>query len=101
MFGSPFRQVAFVGYADGLLYQHVLHSLQLVVLGFAVAVATGVPLGLLIGWNRKAEALINPVPLYQANTPARMDSAGNSVAGDRRRRKNLGDLVCRVRAVRH
>jgi taurine transport system permease protein len=59
-----FRQVAFVGYANGLLYQHVLHSLQLVVLGFAVAVATGVPLGLLMGWNRKAEALINPVFLF-------------------------------------
>ena len=26
-----------------------------------VAVGTGVPLGLLMGWNRKAEALINPV----------------------------------------
>ena len=53
-----------VGYANGLLYQHVLHSLQLVVLGFAVAVATGIPLGLLMGWNRKAEALINPVFLF-------------------------------------
>ncbi len=59
-----FRQVAFVGYANGLLYQHVLHSLQLVVLGFAVAVTTGVPLGLLMGWNRRAEALINPVFLF-------------------------------------
>lgn len=59
-----FRQVAFVGYANGLLYQHVLHSLQLVVLGFAVAVVTGVPLGLLMGWSRKAEALINPVFLF-------------------------------------
>ena len=39
-----------------------LHSLRLVVLGFAVASAvTGVPLGLLMGWSRRAEALINPV----------------------------------------
>lgn len=61
---TSFRQVAFVGYANGLLHQHVLHSLQLVVLGFAVAVVTGVPLGLLMGWSRKAEALINPVFLF-------------------------------------
>jgi len=55
------RQVSIKGYANGLLYQHVLQSLQLVALGFAVAIATGVPLGLLMGWNRRAEALINPV----------------------------------------
>ena len=30
-------------------------------LGFAVAVAIGVPLGLLMGWSRRAEAFINPV----------------------------------------
>ena len=55
------RQVTFVGYANGLLQDHVLHSLKLVLLGFAVAVGTGLPLGLLIGWSRRAEALINPV----------------------------------------
>ena len=59
-----FKQVAFTGYANGLLYQHILHSLLLVVLGFAVAVISGVPLGLLMGWSRKAEALINPVFLF-------------------------------------
>jgi taurine transport system permease protein len=55
------RQVAVVGYANGVLLDHVLHSLKLVALGFIVAVGTGVPLGLLIGWSRRAEALINPV----------------------------------------
>jgi taurine transport system permease protein len=49
------------GYAGGTLIEHVINSLRLVVLGFLVAVATGVPLGLLMGWNRRAEALINPV----------------------------------------
>lgn len=59
-----FRQVVFTGYANGLLYQHVLHSLQLVSFGFLVAAITGVPLGLLMGWSRRAEALINPVFLF-------------------------------------
>ncbi len=58
---DSFQQAAFTGYANGLLYQHILHSLKLVVLGFAVAAGTGVPLGLLMGWSRRAEALINPV----------------------------------------
>jgi taurine transport system permease protein len=43
------------------LIQHALHSLKLVVMGFLVAIAVGVPLGLLMGWSRRAEALINPV----------------------------------------
>ena len=55
------RQVAITGYANGLLHEHVVHSLKLVALGFVVAAGTGVPLGLLIGWSRRAEALINPV----------------------------------------
>jgi NitT/TauT family transport system permease protein/taurine transport system permease protein len=55
------RQVALRGYANGLLHDHVLHSVKLVALGFLVAAGTGVPLGLLMGWSRRAEALINPV----------------------------------------
>src|SRR5580658_5218211 len=55
------QQVALRGYANGLLYQHILHSVNLVVLGFLVAAATGVPLGLLMGWSARAEAAINPV----------------------------------------
>ena len=61
---AAFMQATFNGYANGLLYQHVLHSLRLVVLGFLVAAATGVPLGLLMGWSRRAEALINPAFLF-------------------------------------
>lgn len=55
------RQVATVGYANGRLDEHVLHSLRLVILGFLVAAGAGVPLGLLMGWSRRAEAIINPV----------------------------------------
>ena len=44
------RQIALAGYADARLHAHILHSVKLVLMGFAVAVATGVPLGLAMGW---------------------------------------------------
>jgi taurine transport system permease protein len=40
---------------------HAVHSLKLVAMGFIVAIATGVPLGLWMGWSRRIEALVNPV----------------------------------------
>ena len=58
---TAFQQIAWRGYAGGTLPAHALHSIRLVAMGFAVAMATGVPLGLLMGSSRKAEALINPV----------------------------------------
>ncbi len=57
------------GYPDATLLTHILHSLKLVAVGFAVSVALGVPLGLLMGWNRVAEALINPVFLVLRPIP--------------------------------
>jgi NitT/TauT family transport system permease protein/taurine transport system permease protein len=54
-------QIATRGYAGGGLLTHAIHSLLLVVVGFLVAIATGVPLGLWMGWSRRAEAAINPV----------------------------------------
>ena len=54
------RQIALTGYADARLHGHILHSVQLVLLGFAAAVAIGVPLGLAMGWSRRVEALVNP-----------------------------------------
>ncbi len=54
------RQIALSGYADARLHVHILHSVKLVLMGFAVAVATGVPLGLAMGWSRRVEALVNP-----------------------------------------
>lgn len=68
---AALRQVATApGYGGGTLWQHALHSLWLVAQGFAVAVLTGVPLGLLMGWSRRAEALINPVFLLLRPIPA-------------------------------
>lgn len=49
------------GYANGSLAAHASRSLLLVVSGFAFAVVTGVPLGLMMGWSLKAEAFINPI----------------------------------------
>lgn len=60
-FWASLRQVAVRGYAGGDLLQHALHSLKLVIMGFTVAIATGVPLGLWMGWSRKVEAAVNPV----------------------------------------
>jgi NitT/TauT family transport system permease protein/taurine transport system permease protein len=53
-------QIATQGYANATLVSHVWQSSKLVLMGFAVAVATGVPLGVLMGWSRRAEAFINP-----------------------------------------
>jgi NitT/TauT family transport system permease protein/taurine transport system permease protein len=68
---AAFAQISTApGYGGATLWQHALHSLWLVAKGFAVAVATGVPLGLLMGWSRRAEALINPVFLLLRPIPA-------------------------------
>ena len=60
-FWASLKQIATRGYAGGDLLSHALHSLGLVAFGFAAAVITGVPLGLLMGWSRRAEAAVNPV----------------------------------------
>jgi taurine transport system permease protein len=66
---ASLRTIALDGYGNGKLHQHVLHSLKLVAMGFSVAVAIGIPLGLLMGYSRKAEALINPAFLLLRPIP--------------------------------
>jgi taurine transport system permease protein len=66
---DAFTQITTEGYGNGKLHQHVFHSLQLVAMGFAVAVGVGVPLGLLMGYSRKAESLINPAFLLLRPIP--------------------------------
>jgi taurine transport system permease protein len=63
------KTIALNGYGNGKLHQHVLHSLKLVAMGFSVAIAVGIPLGLLMGYSRKAEALINPAFLLLRPIP--------------------------------
>jgi taurine transport system permease protein len=67
--GDALVQITSEGYGNGKLHQHVLHSLKLVLMGFAVAVGLGVPLGLLMGYSRRAEALINPAFLLLRPIP--------------------------------
>ncbi len=62
-------QIVSTGYGNGRLHQHVFHSLKLVAMGFAVAVGFGVPLGLLMGYSRRAEALLNPAFLLLRPIP--------------------------------
>lgn len=68
-FWVSFTQINTRGYAGATLISHALHSLKLVAMGFAVAVATGVPLGLWMGWDRRVEALVNPIFLIVRPIP--------------------------------
>jgi NitT/TauT family transport system permease protein/taurine transport system permease protein len=63
------RQIMDRGYANGRLHVHILHSLKLVAMGFLFAISVGLPLGLLMGWSRRAEAMINPVFLILRPVP--------------------------------
>lgn len=66
---SAFSFIQNEGYGNGKLHQHILHSLKLVAMGFGVAVSIGVPLGLLMGYSKRAEALINPAFLLLRPIP--------------------------------
>ena len=66
---NAFNFIEAEGYSNGRLHQHVFHSLKLVAMGFAVAVSVGVPLGLLMGYSKRAEALINPAFLLLRPIP--------------------------------
>jgi taurine transport system permease protein len=49
------------GYGGAGLLEHVVRSCKIIVGGFLAAVITGVPLGLLMGANKDADALFGPV----------------------------------------
>jgi taurine transport system permease protein len=70
-FAAAARQLLFgEGFADGRIHEHVLQSVKLILMGFFAATAIGVPLGLWMGWSRRAEALINPIFLIVRPIPA-------------------------------
>ena len=65
------RQLLFgEGFGDARIHEHVLQSVKLILMGFFAATAVGVPLGLWMGWSRRAEALINPIFLLIRPIPA-------------------------------
>jgi NitT/TauT family transport system permease protein len=63
IFPTPRQVVAGAGelIADGTLWEHILASLMRVGAGFLLAVATAVPLGLLMGRVRGAYVTLNPI----------------------------------------
>ena len=44
-----------------IYYEHILVSIRRVLLAFGIAVAAGVPLGILLGWNRTFYNLVFPI----------------------------------------
>jgi taurine transport system permease protein len=68
-FWAAFRQIATDGYAGGTLWMQAWYSTRLVILGFLVAISTGVPLGLVMGVSHRAEALLNPAFLLVRPIP--------------------------------
>lgn len=68
-FWEAAQQIALKGYAGGPLLIQAWHSTRLVLLGFMVAVITGVPLGLAMGWSRRFEAFLNPAFLLVRPIP--------------------------------
>ncbi|QPH54112.1 ABC transporter permease [Pontivivens ytuae] len=68
-FVAAFGRLAFDGYAGGTLVEQTLQSLWLVVTGFLTAIAVGVPLGFIMGYDKRAEAFFNPVFLLLRPIP--------------------------------
>jgi NitT/TauT family transport system permease protein len=54
----------------GLLLKYVVASLFRVTWGFLLAVVTGIPLGLLLGWNRRMAMALNPfIQIFRPISP--------------------------------
>src|SRR6201999_391101 len=72
-FVPPFNEVISAWWhllKDGTLWHDTKASLIRAMGGFAIAVAIGVPLGLLIGWYRIVAEVLNPVLELFRNTAA-------------------------------
>ena len=72
-FLPPFSEVMRTGWrllANGQLAQHAAASLSRSLIGFALAIAYAIPLGLLIGWNRRLAVVVNPFLEMLRNTAA-------------------------------
>jgi NitT/TauT family transport system permease protein/taurine transport system permease protein len=63
------QQVAVEGYSNARWHEHVLRSVLLVTMGFAVASSVGVVLGLAMGASRRVETFVNPIFLLLRPIP--------------------------------
>ncbi|RJR23398.1 MAG: ABC transporter permease [Desulfobacteraceae bacterium] len=55
------RDLAVIGMPpEHLLHKHIAYSLLRVFSGFFIACVIGIPLGLLMGWSRRAREIVNP-----------------------------------------
>jgi taurine transport system permease protein len=67
--GAAIKQIVTEGYGNGRWHQHVIRSVLLVTMGFAVASTIGIILGLAMGASRTVEALANPTFLLLRPIP--------------------------------
>src|SRR5262249_22101063 len=58
---ETFWEIATEGYRGGTLAGHLADSLYRVVAGFLLAVVTAVPLGLVIGYSTRVQAVFDPL----------------------------------------
>ena len=63
------KQIVVEGYSNARWHEHVLRSVLLVTMGFAVAASVGVALGLAMGASRVVEAVANPIFLLLRPIP--------------------------------
>jgi ABC-type nitrate/sulfonate/bicarbonate transport system permease component len=66
---EAFRLLLRDGYADKPLARHVVASIARTLSGFGLALALGVPVGLLIGWNRWVAAVLSPLLAFVRPIP--------------------------------
>lgn len=66
---GAWQQILWDGYSNARWHEHVLRSVLLVTMGFAVAASLGVALGQAMGASRTVEALANPAFLFLRPIP--------------------------------
>ncbi len=64
---TDFLRVIFSPYVGNSLIGHTLASLEIVLGGFFLAILIGIPLGILMGWFKRIEAIVDP--LFQILRP--------------------------------
>lgn len=88
---------------DGMLLQeHAWISIKEAFLGYFLALAVGIPLGLAMGWFRLAEGLAQPhFRIHPAHPAHRVDSADHLLVRHRPDGQGVHHLDRRHRALRH